>query len=152
MDWIDSSIRRFIRDKNEAYKRFKRSNNKSQHFENFQSLQNLLGVSIEASKQIYCSRLSKSLMDPSTSSKTYWSVLITRQKKHCIPPIFHENRFFTNFKEKAKLFIFFFLSNIQLFITIVKFHLSYISKLINLYQISFVVKGYRKCYTKFRFK
>ena len=72
--WIDSAIRRLIQDKNEAYKRFKRGNSNSQHFENVQSLQNLLKVSIEASKQRYYSRLSKKLMEPSTSPKTYWSV------------------------------------------------------------------------------
>ena len=32
---IDSSIRRSIQYNNEAYERFKRSNNSSQHFENF---------------------------------------------------------------------------------------------------------------------
>ena len=69
--WINSSIKRLIQDKNEAYKRFKRSNNNSEYFENFQSLQNLLGVSIEASKEKYYSRLSKKLMEPSTSPKTY---------------------------------------------------------------------------------
>ena len=35
--WINSSIRRLLQDKNEAYKRFKRSNNNNQYFENFQS-------------------------------------------------------------------------------------------------------------------
>ena len=35
--WINSSIRRLIQDKNEAYKRFKRRNNNN-YFENFQSL------------------------------------------------------------------------------------------------------------------
>ena len=54
--WINSSIRRLIKNENEAYKRFKRSNNKSQHFENFQSLQNLLVVSIEMFKERYYSR------------------------------------------------------------------------------------------------
>ena len=49
--WINSSIKRLIQDKNEAYKRFKRSNNNSHYFENSQSLQNLLGVSIEASER-----------------------------------------------------------------------------------------------------
>ena len=41
--WINSSIRRLTQDKNEAYKSFKRRNNNNQYFENFQSLQNLLG-------------------------------------------------------------------------------------------------------------
>ena len=33
--WINNSIKCLIQDKNEAYKRFKRSNNNSQHFESF---------------------------------------------------------------------------------------------------------------------
>ena len=49
--WINSSVRRLMQDKNEAHKRFKRSNNNNQYFENFQSLQNLLGVSTEAHKE-----------------------------------------------------------------------------------------------------
>ena len=73
--WINSSIRRLIQDQNEAYKRFKRSSRNNEYFENFQSLQNLLEVSTEASKERYYSRLSKKLMEPSTSAKTYWSVL-----------------------------------------------------------------------------
>ena len=92
--WINSSIRSLIQDKNEAYKRFKRSSNNNQYFENFQSLQNLLGVSIEASKERYYSYLSMKLMEPSTSPKTYRSVLNSfhnNKKIPCIPPIFHEN-------------------------------------------------------------
>ena len=90
---------------------FKRSNNNNQYFKNCQSLPNLLGVSIEASKERYYSCLSKKLMEPSTSPKTYWSVLKSfhnNKKIPCIPPIFHENRFVTNFKEKAELFNSFF--------------------------------------------
>ena len=109
--WINSSIRRLIQYKNEAYKRFKRSNNKSQYFENFQSLQNLLGVSIEASKERHYSRMFKKLMEPSISPKTYWSVLKSfhnDKKIPSIPPIFHGNRFVANFQEKAELFSSFF--------------------------------------------
>ena len=93
-------------------RRFKRSNNNnSKYFENFQSLRNLLGVSIEASKERYYSRLSKILMEPSTSPKTYWSVLKSfhnNKKIPCILPTFHENSFVTNFREKAELFNSFF--------------------------------------------
>ena len=50
-------------------------------------------------------------MEPSTSRKTYWSVLKffqNNKKIPCIPPIFHENRFVTDFKGKAELFYSFF--------------------------------------------
>ena len=44
-------------------------------------------------------------MDPFKSPKTYWSVLKSFHKKiPCIPPIFHENRFIANMKERAELF------------------------------------------------
>ena len=109
----NSSIRRLIQDKNEAYKRFKRSNKNSQYFRNFQSLQSLLVASAEASngRNYYSFPFIQKIMDPSTSPKTYWSVLMSFQKNKkipCIPPIIYENRLLTNFKYKAELFNSFF--------------------------------------------
>ena len=112
--WINSSIWLLIQDENEAYKHFKRSNNNSQYFEHSQSLQNLLRVSIEASKHRYYSRLSKKLMEPFTSPKTYWAVLKSfyDNKK---TPAFHQ--FFTKTdllqisKKKPNCLILFLLSN-----------------------------------------
>ena len=113
--WINSSIRRLIQDKNEAHNRYKRSNNNSQYSENFQSLQNLLGVSIEASKERY-SRLSKKLMDPTASPKTYWSVLKSfhnDKKMPCIRSIFHENNLLQISEKKPSCLILFLLSNVK---------------------------------------
>ena len=106
---INSSIRRLIQDKNEAYKCFKRSNNNSQYFENVQSLKNLR-VSNEASKERYYSRLSTKLMESSTSPKTYWSVLKSN-------PVFHQFFMKTDSlqisKKKLDCLILFLLSNVQ---------------------------------------
>ena len=44
------------------------------------------------------------LMDPTTSAKTYWSVLkryLNDKKTPCIPPLFLDNKSITDFKEKA---------------------------------------------------
>ena len=68
-------------------------------------------MSIENSQQRYYSKLSIKLANRATSSKTYWSILKTflnNKKIPCIPPLFHENKFITNFKEKAELFNTFF--------------------------------------------
>ena len=68
-------------------------------------------MSIENSQQRYYSKLSIKLANSATSSKTYWSILKTflnNKKIPCIPPLFHENKFITNFKEKAELFNTFF--------------------------------------------
>ena len=79
-------------------------------FKKFKFLQNQLNVSIESSNQRYYSKLISKLSNPATSSRTYWSIVKTflNNKKTHIPPQFHENKFITNFKEKAELFNTFF--------------------------------------------
>ena len=79
--------------------------------EKFKFLQNQLNVSIENSKQTYYSKLSGKLANPATNSKMYWSILktfLSNKKIPCIPPLFHENKFIINFKERAELFNTFF--------------------------------------------
>ena len=75
--------------------------------EKCKALQYQLHISIEESKEKYYTKLSSRLADPLTSPKTYWSILKTflNKKIPCIPPLFHESKFVTNFKEKAELFI-----------------------------------------------
>ena len=49
----------------------------------------------------------RKLANPATSSKTYSSIIKTflnNKKNPCIPPLFHGNKFITNFKEKVELF------------------------------------------------
>ena len=46
-----------------------------------------------------------------TSTKTYWSILkslLNNKKIPCIPPLFHQNKYVTDFKKKAELFNCFF--------------------------------------------
>ena len=50
-------------------------------------------------------------MDSATSAKTYWSILkalLNNKKIPCIPPLFHEGKYVTDFKKKAELFNSFF--------------------------------------------
>ena len=72
-------------------------------------LQDELGI--EKSKNNYYSKLSQKLSNKATSSKAYWSILKTflnDKKIPCIPPVFHNNKFVIDFKEKAELFNTFF--------------------------------------------
>ena len=58
-------------------------------------------------KNKYYSKVAKKLLDPSTRPKTYWSILKTFLNNKKIPvilPIFHDNKFITNFKQKAEIF------------------------------------------------
>ena len=64
---------------------------------------------IEESKNQYYTRLSHKLLDPKTSQKSYWSILKTFLNNKKIPCIrflalLHQNKFVTDFKEKANIF------------------------------------------------
>ena len=88
-----------------------RRNKNSQLYAKIQQIQCELNRLIVDSKNKYYSRMSVKLTDPKTSPKTYWSILKTflnNKKIPCIPPIYHDNKFITNFHEKAELFNSFF--------------------------------------------
>ena len=76
-----------------------------------QFLEEYLSTSIESSKERYYARLETRLNNTQRSTKTYWSLLkifLNNKKIPLIPPLFHENFFITDFKEKAELFNSFF--------------------------------------------
>ena len=80
-------------------------------FEKVKYLQNQLKLLTGSSKERYYLRISKKLMDPMTSAKTYWAVLkslLNKKKVPSIPPLFHQNKYVTDFKKKAELFNCFF--------------------------------------------
>ena len=115
--WINKEIKKLMVEKNLAFKSYCYSNKSMFLFEKFKALQYQLNISIEESIEKYYTKLSSRLADPLTSPKTYWSILKTflnNKKISCIPPLFHENKFITDFKEKAELFNHFFVNQCSL--------------------------------------
>ena len=58
-----------MNDKNHAYTSYRQNENNSSTFQNFQFLQSRLNSLIETPKYKYYPRLSKNLLDPTTSPK-----------------------------------------------------------------------------------
>ena len=105
--WIITEIKKLMVENNLAFKSYCCSSKSMFLLEKFKTIQYQLNISIEKSKEKYYTKLSSRLADPLTSLKTYWSILKTllnNKKILCIPPLFHENKFITDFKEKAELF------------------------------------------------
>ena len=75
--WINKEIKKLMLEKNLAFKSYCHSNESMFLFEKFKALQYQLNISIEESKEKYCTKLSSRLADPLTSPKTYWSILKT---------------------------------------------------------------------------
>ena len=109
--WINDNIKKLINDKNRACAPYRLNENNSSTCQHFQFLQSRLNSLIEKSKLKYYARLSKKLLDPATSPKSYWSILkifLNNKEIPCIPPLLHENKFIIDFRRKAEIFNTFF--------------------------------------------
>ena len=116
--WVNKEIKKLMVEKNLAFKSYCCSNKNMFLLKKFKALQYQLNISIEDSKEKYYTKLSSRLTDhPLTSPKTYWSIFkrfLNNKKIPCIPPLFHENKFITDFKGKAELFNHFFVNQCSL--------------------------------------
>ena len=89
------------------YKNYKRNGKKTEDYELLTKAVSEVSQLIEKSNDEYYYRLGKRINDPSTSAKSYWTILKTfynKRKIPLIPPLLVNNSFVTDFKEKANLF------------------------------------------------
>ena len=110
--WFNTKIKSLIHEKNITFERLRSDRRRNSCLRRqVNCLQDRLNDSIEASKQKYYCRMTNKLTNAEKSSKAYWSILksfLNNKKIPLIPPLFYENCFITNFKEKAELFNSFF--------------------------------------------
>ena len=105
--WINNRVKELINKKNDTVQCFLYSNRDPKLFNKVEYLQNELKSLIEANKEKYYSRISKGMMNPLTSTKTCWSNLksfLNNKNIPLIPPLFHQNRYITKYKDKAESF------------------------------------------------
>ena len=109
--WINKNEKQLISEQNEMYKRYVKEIKTPKAFGKVKCLQNELNSIIESNKQKYYTRLSNKLIDPMANTKFYWSALkmfLNNKKIPCIPPLIHQNKYLTDFKEKTEIFNSFF--------------------------------------------
>ena len=109
--WINNNIKQLIQEKNDTYRIYILNDRNPHIFQKVKYLQTQLKNLIEHSQEKYYLRISKKLMNPMTSLKTYWSILKTllnNKKIPCIPPLLQDNKYVTDLKKKAELFNLFF--------------------------------------------
>ena len=104
---VNKDFRQLIFDKNHAYKSYIPNDKSLQFFNQFKFFQTKLSSLIEISKNQYNTHLSYNLLDPKTSQKLYWSIMkifLNNKKISCILPLPYQDKFVTDFKEKANIF------------------------------------------------
>ena len=104
---FNGKIKTLFNEKLRTYNAYRKISINIQLRNNLRSLQQRLRDLIDDSKQKYFLRLSQKLTTIQKSTKAYWALLkifLNNGKIPVIPPLFHSNKFITDFKEKAELF------------------------------------------------
>ena len=114
--WFDNEVRNILTMKNKIFEQYIANGNSQTDYERLQLISNSLIEIIRASKEKFYCKLFTKLANPSTSSKTYWSILKTFVNCKKIPiilPLLVNDNFITNFLEKANWFNEFFSKQCQ---------------------------------------
>ena len=133
--WFNKKIKALIQEKYVAFKNYFNNSSNIALKCPLKYLQTCLNASIEVVKEKYHNTVNKQI-NTQNNSKVYWSLLkifLNNKKTPIIPPLFYENRFITDFKEKDNFLIFYFLNNAPSFLIIALFLLMLTILLTNIY-------------------
>ena len=110
--WFNSRIKSLLQSKNKIFKNYRQNKSNLQLINKLNLFQERLRDLITISKNNYYKRMANKLNNLQRNSKAYWSLskCYLNKKIPLIPPLFHENKFVTNFLEKVEFFNFFFFS------------------------------------------
>ena len=105
--WMIENIKNKIKLKNNLYRQYMKHQTQISSLLKVEDLRIEISNLITKSKEKHYQRINAKLNDPSLSNKTYWSILKTfynGKKVPIIPPLFINNKFVTDFQEKANVF------------------------------------------------
>ena len=110
--WFNKKTRALIQEKKFAFRNCRNNSSNIDLKCRLKYLQACLNASVEVAKEKYYHNTVNKLINTQKNSKVCWSLLknffLNNKKIPIIPPLFNENHFITDFKEKAQLFHFFF--------------------------------------------
>ena len=105
--WITKTVKNCLKKKSRAYKSFVKNGRPDDKLEGIQNKTSEATRLIEDAKRNYFRKAGKTLANPGTCSKTYWTLINTvlnKAKIPIIPPLLENGLFVTDFTEKAQIF------------------------------------------------
>ena len=115
--WISRDLKSMLNKKNRLYKSYKKHGYKPEDKNRLEAFRLECKHAVEAAKESYLIGLGTKLGDPDTSQKSYWKIItkvMNKSRAAKIPPLFIDNKFILDCKEKAKIFNCFFSNQCKL--------------------------------------
>ena len=109
--WITKPLKIMLRKQNRLFKNCKRHGFRPEDKIRVANFREECMTAVSKAKKSYLSNLGTKLTDPNTSQKAYWKIInkiMNKCKAPKIPPIFLNNKFIVNCKDKANEFAYFF--------------------------------------------
>ena len=105
--WMTQSIKNFIQKKNRAYNTFIRNGQPEDRLEAITNMISQGSKLIEDAKDKYFTKIGRTLSNPDTGKKLYWSLInkiLNKAKIPIIPPLLENDVFVLDFTAKAEIF------------------------------------------------
>ena len=116
--WVNSTIKNLMHKNRKLYSEWNSNGRQPARRDRVKQHQSKTEKAIIDAKNRYFENLSKKICDPTTGQKTFWSAykrLSNKKKTSNIPPLFDNNIYIANFKEKASIFNKYFATQCQPF-------------------------------------
>ena len=106
-EWLDGNVKKLLRKQNKLYKKFRKNGYKNEDKKVLDNFRIECLEVIKNAKEKFLKSQGAKLADPTTGQNTYWKILnrfLNKCKIPRIPPIFLDEKFITNCREKASIF------------------------------------------------
>ena len=112
-EWLNRHVKNLLKRQNKQYKKFRKNGYNNADKILLDQLKQECSYAIQSAKEKFLKDQGSRLSNPTTGQKTYWKILnrfLNKCKIPRIPPLFINNKYITDCKEKASIFNGFFAS------------------------------------------
>ena len=105
-EWLNSNIKNLLKRQSKVFKRYKKNGYKNEDKVLVDQVKKDCQEAIENAKEKYLRDLGAKLADPTTGQKSYWKILnkfLNKCKIPRIPPLFANDKYITDCKEKSDI-------------------------------------------------
>ena len=117
-EWFNRDVKNLLRKQNKLFKKLKKNGYRNEDKVALDKIREESSLAIKTARECFLRKEGLKLADSNTGEKTYWKILnkfLNKNHTPRIPPILCDNKYIFEYKDKAKIFNDYFVSQCRLF-------------------------------------